>query len=180
MRRSRRYNGFTLIELMVAVAIIGILAATAVTSFQLYQWRSRRTEAYGNVGAIAKLEQSYFSEFNVYTGSGGLSWPANGFSKTPWTAAARAAFSALGFEPEGTVYYDYAVNVGCPGATCFTASAYGDADSDGLTSCVQYTQPDPLGATVPDLILGLPLPVEPGTGRVQINEVAVNQAADLY
>ncbi len=179
MRATRRTkSGFTLIELMIAVAIIGILAATAVTSFRLYQWRTRRSEAYGNLSAIKSLEKSYISEFNVYVGSAGA-WPGGGFDKRPWTPAAQNAFAVLGFAPEGNVFYDYSVNVGCPAAQCFTAAAYGDADANGLVSAIVYVEPDPTGATVNDLI-GFGLPVEPGTGRVMIQEVAANLAADLY
>lgn len=178
MRAYRTRSGFTLIELMIAVAIIGILAATAVTSFRLYQWRTRRSEAYGNIAAIKSLEKSYLSEYSVYVTSGGA-WPGGGFEKRPWTPAAQNAFSVLGFAPEGGVFYDYSVNIGCPGAQCFTAAAYGDADANGLVSSIVYVEPDPVGATVNDLI-GFGLPVEPATGRVMIQEVAVNFAADTY
>ena len=42
---NRRRGGFTLIELMITVALIGILSATAVASFQLYNLRTKRSEA---------------------------------------------------------------------------------------------------------------------------------------
>jgi prepilin-type N-terminal cleavage/methylation domain-containing protein len=180
---TRGTRGFTLIELMLVVAIIGVLAAIAIPGFQNYQNRSRRAESFSNLAAIAKMEKAYFSEYNVYTPTGG-SFPGGGLGphKRPWNAAAELAFSTIGWRPEGDVYHDYAVSTGgaCLANDCFTASAYGDADGNGLTSVVDYVQPNSLNVTEPDLVLNLGVPVEPVTGRVQINEVAVNYAADPY
>jgi type II secretory pathway pseudopilin PulG len=169
---------------MVVVAIIGILAAVAIPGFQNYQNRSRRAESFSNLAAIAKMEKAYFSEYNVYTDTGGNSWPGGGLGphKRPWTPLAEAAFRTIGWRPEGDIYHDYAVSTGgaCPASDCFTASAYGDADGNGLISVVDYVQPNSLNVTEADLVLNLGVPVEPVTGRVQLNEVAVNYAADPY
>ena len=68
MKNQRRHqNGFTLIELMITVAIIGILSATAIAGFQTYQFRTKRSEAMTNVEAIAKMEKGYFGEYGLYT-----------------------------------------------------------------------------------------------------------------
>uniref|UniRef100_UPI00117E9790 type IV pilin protein n=1 Tax=Nitrospira cf. moscoviensis SBR1015 TaxID=96242 RepID=UPI00117E9790 len=48
----RKQEGFTLIELMIVVAIIGILAAIAIPNFVAYQAKSRQSEAKVNLGAI--------------------------------------------------------------------------------------------------------------------------------
>ena len=71
MKGLRNRNaGFTLIELMIVVAIIGILAAIAVPSFLRYQLRAKRSEAYANLEAIAKAETSYYATNGVFLNTG--------------------------------------------------------------------------------------------------------------
>jgi type IV pilus assembly protein PilA len=62
----RKQEGFTLIELMIVVAIIGILAAIAIPNFLRYQAKSRQSEAKTNLGAIFVAQTAYFSENNRY------------------------------------------------------------------------------------------------------------------
>ena len=59
-------KGFTLIELMIVVAIIGILAAIAIPNFLKFQAKSKQSEAKTNLGAIFTGEMSYFGESNAY------------------------------------------------------------------------------------------------------------------
>ncbi len=60
--RDRNQKGFTLIELMIVVAIIGILAAMAIPNFLKYQAKSRQAEAKINLGGIFVAQTSYFGE----------------------------------------------------------------------------------------------------------------------
>lgn len=170
---------------MVSVAIIGILAALAVTSYRFNQFRTRRSEAMGALREIANLEKSYFAEFNIYTAVPvAQPGPPLGPNKRAWTPAADLAFGTLGFNPEGSVYFDYEVNVDvgqCPLGDCFTASAYGDVDGNGLFSLIQYVQPNLAGNfSASALFPALGIPAEVGTGRQQENEVAQHAGADFY
>lgn len=60
MRRPDR-RGFTLVELLIVVAIIGILAAIAIPNFQRFQAKSRQAEARINLGSIFSGQMAFFS-----------------------------------------------------------------------------------------------------------------------
>jgi type IV pilus assembly protein PilA len=65
----RKNKGFTLIELMIVVAIIGILAAIAVPNFLKFVAKTRRAEVKTNLEAIYKAELAYFGERDRYSDS---------------------------------------------------------------------------------------------------------------
>ena len=87
MQRLRnRRAGFTLVELMISVAIIGILAAIAIPAFTTYQLRAKRSEAFANLSAIARSEEGYFVTNGSYVDTGN-SYPGGvGPLKRQWTA----------------------------------------------------------------------------------------------
>lgn len=166
MIRTRQQMGMTLLELMIAVAIIGILASVAIPSFRNYQFTSKTTEAKSNLGALARTQKAYYSEFNTYVGV--LPEPISTLGVPP-SATKRdmtsigVAFAAVGWVPESNVFYDYDTHIpgdGLPGAcaclagSCFTAAAYGDVDGDGNTAVIAYAQPDSTGNVCSPGILG--------------------------
>src|SRR3989442_5393554 len=67
MRYIKGDRGFTLIELMIVVAIIGILAAIAIPNFMTYQAKARQSEAKVNLGGVFTTATSYFAENNTYS-----------------------------------------------------------------------------------------------------------------
>lgn len=64
--RAGRGHGFTLIELVIVVAIIGIVAAIAVPSYARYVERTRRVDATAFLAEVAGEQERYFSENNAY------------------------------------------------------------------------------------------------------------------
>lgn len=84
---TRKNKGFTLIELMIVVAIIGILAAIAIPNFIRYQLRSKTSEARTNLGGIKTGQESFRSSEDNYANITN-NQPAGvpGTTKTDWLA----------------------------------------------------------------------------------------------
>lgn len=146
----RRESGFTLVELMIVIAIIGILATVAVPSFVRYQNRARRAESFANLSGLATAQKSYYAEYGLFVGA--EMEPSNTTGVDPGAAqrdstAIAAGFANVGWYPDGRVYYDYDTNTGgysgsCNCTTCFTSTAYGDVDGDGSVALVLFTHPN--------------------------------------
>ncbi len=139
-------HGFTLIELMIALAIIGVLTAAAIPSFLRYQHRSRSSEALVNLSAIAKTQQTYFAEHGEFVGVASPV-PASppGSRRSSWTPG--SDFDTLGWAPEGSVQFQYEIVADTGGADPirFTAEARGDLDEDGQPSFWGFVKPGPSG-----------------------------------
>jgi prepilin-type N-terminal cleavage/methylation domain-containing protein len=169
-RNNLTRRGFTLIELLFVVAIIGILATTAIGLFQQQQVRAKRTEAMTNLSAIAKLQSGYFGENGLHPVSipVPLGFPGD---KQAWDAVCNAAFGTIGFSTDGSVYYVYDVNSAAPGGTCacpsgdcFTASAWGDSDKDTNVALVAFFHADSTGTACGSLVMGIGPPINPVDG----------------
>jgi type IV pilus assembly protein PilA len=81
----RSKKGFTLIELMIVVAIIGILAAIAIPNFLKFQAKSKQSEAKTNLGAIYTGQISYFGESNSFGNFDMINWSPSGTPRYHYT-----------------------------------------------------------------------------------------------
>ncbi len=89
-----RAHGFTLIELMIVVAIVAILAAVAYPLYQNYLLRAHRTAAITTLLHIAGQEERYYSTHNAYaTGLTGLGYAATGIQVPNSTAYYRVTLA---------------------------------------------------------------------------------------
>ncbi len=64
---TQNQKGFSLIELMIVVAIIGLLAAIGIPQYAKFQARARQSEVKGSLAALYTAEKGYASEWNGYT-----------------------------------------------------------------------------------------------------------------
>jgi len=80
-------KGFTLIELMIVVAIVGILAAIAIPNFLKFQAKSKQSEAKASLGAIYTGQIAYFGETNSFGDFNGINWSPSGTPRYHYSLA---------------------------------------------------------------------------------------------
>lgn len=139
-------KAFTLIELMIVVAIIGILAAIAIPNFMRFQARAKSAEARSNLGAIYAAYSSYFSEWNTYPSSATITlngqtydcltiteWTPKGMNRYAYDCNKSIAFSNKVGVPITSPCGGVANGAGT-GATdlTFTVGACGNIDTDDV------------------------------------------------
>lgn len=132
-RQSDR--GFTLIELMIVVAIIGILAAIAIPNYMAYQAKARRSEVKANLGAILKSETAFQGEKGRYSGFSEVGWGITGTSQrfTYRTMATDAVGNPGSVEirgPSSGNSAEHSLYAATSSTNSFTATATGTIDND--------------------------------------------------
>lgn len=140
---TRNEKGFSLVELMIVVGIIGLLATLAVPRFQQFQAKARMAEGKNMLNHLYTLEEAYHLDNNAYLNMGLYGrTAANGLNCTK-TAVAGA--DALGFEinPCGGAVPRFGYTVTGASNNTFTASAATGAAANNLvcpgSAAITYT-----------------------------------------
>ncbi len=149
IRKSNK--GFTLIELMIVVAIIGILAAIAIPNFLRFQLKAKSSEGKVNIAAIRTAEESYLAEFGTFVDTGvapSTGIPGSAKDVFVEVVAVGADFNTLGWAPEGQVFFQY--SVAATAGTNYTISAVADIDGDGIAAATRqaWGYVKPVGVTI--------------------------------
>ena len=137
-------KGFTMIELMVVIAIIAVLTALAIPAYMKFAAKTRRSEVKYNLEGIYKAEVSWYAEHAAFDNS----------------------FEVIRWNPEGMCAYSYSVGmevlgknppdnrpVGAPGAssTGFAAYGWGNLDDDPAVDVWHIDEQNNLVNDVDDL-----------------------------
>ena len=120
MRRpagQRQGRGFTLVEVMIAVAVIGILTAVALPSYRQHVANSRRADARAAILSLAQVMERWYTERGTYVG---------------------ATVGASGIYPSASPQGSYTMSISAQDATTFTISA-APAGAQTGDACGSYT-----------------------------------------
>lgn len=149
-QQRKKQLGFTLVELMIVVAVLGVLASVAVQSYSRFIRQSKTSEAPINLKQIVNGEIIYYSEDHLDQNQKLLPRQFISFGNTPTdnpcsngipkykvdtTTWKKNGWSSIQFAVHNSHYYQYKVeSSGIATKAVFTASARGDIDCDAVYS----------------------------------------------
>ena len=136
---SRFHNrkGFTLIELMIVVVIIGILAALAIPRFMQATTKSKQSEAKQILKQVYTMQRAYRQEYGAYGDNG-----------EAYSGLAPGTFGDIGVEVQSSAVYTYTM---VAADDAFTCTAEADLDDDPLVDTWTITEAGVLDNTINDV-----------------------------
>jgi len=137
MRKNNK--GFTLIELMIVVVIIGILAALAIPRFMRSTTKSKQSEAKQLLKQVYTMQHAYRQEFNAYCLNAAVA-----------SALAPVGFARIGVDVGASARYVYTMTAA---ANTFFCLATADLDDDPTIDTWRIDDTGTLSCTVDDSII---------------------------
>ncbi len=155
-------NGFTMIELMIVVAIIGFLSMISIPSFLKFLAKAKRAEAYMNLGSLYVAQKSYWAEHGSYSamlhGKDGVGWKPEGYSG----GGSQEKFNyTYGFNQGQEGQHFFTGKLGAPQSALggtkadkeeFIIAAAGDIDGDGTVDLLTVNQHNDIRIINDDLV----------------------------
>jgi prepilin-type N-terminal cleavage/methylation domain-containing protein len=129
---SRAGRSFTLVELMVVVAVLAVLSSLAVGNYRNYKYKAARAELLTNVSGIRVAQQAYEAAQGVYvTDLTPRPDATPGKAKRPWVTG--TVYDMIAWKPDGYVFGSYTTeDLGID----FAANGYTDVDTDAVMAQV--------------------------------------------
>jgi prepilin-type N-terminal cleavage/methylation domain-containing protein len=154
-------NGFTLIELMIVVAIVSFLAAISIPTFSKMIAKTKRTEAHMNLHALYAAEKAYWAEHGSYTtqlnGPDGIGWTPEGYHGGGKDEQFNYTYGFFD-GPEGQTHFTGKLETSPSflsgsnaGQQEFIAYAAGDIDGDGKPDIITINQNNKITVLQDDL-----------------------------
>lgn len=158
---KRNMPGFTMIELMIVVAIIGFLSMISVPSFLKFLSKAKRAEAYMNLGSLYVAQKAHWAEHGTYStmlnGKDGIGWKPEGYS----SGGSQEKFNyTYGFSQgqEGQSFFtgklstpQTALGTTKADKEGFIIAAAGDIDGDGTADLLTVNQHNDIKIVIDDL-----------------------------
>ena len=134
MKISRKQQGFTIVELLIVIVVIGILAALVITTYTGIQAKARNSKRQTDVNSVQTHLEAYFAQNGHYPSLADMnssSWVSSNLKGMDAAALQdpQGTNQTLASSPAAKVYAYQPLTSGSPGSSC---------ESDD-TTCAQYT-----------------------------------------